>query len=194
MRDAVFEVVEGDARNVLCEAVERHHAEMLVVGNHGYGAIKRYCNIYELSSVLPCLQFRLMAPWRCWRQLPLSLSLKPVEINPWTSGVLLVKQLCYSTQNTFPVLLWIIHHCSPVLSTFLNFAAGLFLEVWAITAPTTRTALWWLWRNQSTSTEQRPASTRRWTQWSVFELSCVLPICASLWINGSRMSQFTTSE
>ncbi|XP_062202791.1 universal stress protein PHOS34-like [Phragmites australis] len=39
--DAVFEVVEGDARNVLCEAVERHHAEMLVVGSHGYGAIKR---------------------------------------------------------------------------------------------------------------------------------------------------------
>ncbi|KAL6623624.1 hypothetical protein ACP70R_033503 [Stipagrostis hirtigluma subsp. patula] len=39
--DAVFEVVEGDARNVLCEAVERHHAEMLVLGSHGYGAIKR---------------------------------------------------------------------------------------------------------------------------------------------------------
>ncbi|KAL6847411.1 hypothetical protein ACP4OV_023264 [Aristida adscensionis] len=39
--DAVFEVVEGDARNVLCDAVERHHAEMLVVGSHGYGAIKR---------------------------------------------------------------------------------------------------------------------------------------------------------
>ena len=39
--DAVFEVVEGDARNVLCEAVERHHAEVLVVGSHGYGAIKR---------------------------------------------------------------------------------------------------------------------------------------------------------
>ncbi|CAD6269898.1 unnamed protein product [Miscanthus lutarioriparius] len=39
--DAVFEAVEGDARNVLCEAVERHHAEMLVVGSHGYGAIKR---------------------------------------------------------------------------------------------------------------------------------------------------------
>ncbi|TVU49862.1 hypothetical protein EJB05_01201, partial [Eragrostis curvula] len=39
--DAVYEVVEGDARNVLCEAVERHHAEMLVVGSHGYGAIKR---------------------------------------------------------------------------------------------------------------------------------------------------------
>lgn len=39
--DAEFEAVEGDARGVLCEAVERHHAEMLVVGSHGYGAIKR---------------------------------------------------------------------------------------------------------------------------------------------------------
>ncbi|WVZ90680.1 hypothetical protein U9M48_036962 [Paspalum notatum var. saurae] len=39
--DAVFEAAEGDARNVLCEAVERHGAEMLVVGSHGYGAIKR---------------------------------------------------------------------------------------------------------------------------------------------------------
>ncbi|KAI7735930.1 hypothetical protein M8C21_031367 [Ambrosia artemisiifolia] len=39
--DVVVEVVEGDARNVLCEAVERHHATMLVVGSHGYGAIKR---------------------------------------------------------------------------------------------------------------------------------------------------------
>lgn len=39
--DVEFEVVEGDARNVLCEAVEKHHAEILVVGSHGYGAIKR---------------------------------------------------------------------------------------------------------------------------------------------------------
>ncbi|KAL6847412.1 hypothetical protein ACP4OV_023265 [Aristida adscensionis] len=39
--DAVFEVAEGDARGVLCDAVERHRAEMLVVGSHGYGAIKR---------------------------------------------------------------------------------------------------------------------------------------------------------
>ncbi|KAE9460561.1 hypothetical protein C3L33_07615, partial [Rhododendron williamsianum] len=29
------------AQNVLCEAAEKHHASMLVVGNHGYGAIKR---------------------------------------------------------------------------------------------------------------------------------------------------------
>ncbi|GJM95480.1 hypothetical protein PR202_ga12220 [Eleusine coracana subsp. coracana] len=39
--DAAFEVVEGDASNVLCEAVEKHRAELLVVGSHGYGAIKR---------------------------------------------------------------------------------------------------------------------------------------------------------
>ncbi|KAL8094556.1 uncharacterized protein LOC141690366 [Apium graveolens] len=41
VNDVTFEAVEGDARNVLCEAVERHHATMLVLGNHGYGAIKR---------------------------------------------------------------------------------------------------------------------------------------------------------
>ncbi|CAL4898798.1 unnamed protein product [Urochloa decumbens] len=39
--DAEFEALEGDARSVLCDAVERHRAEMLVVGSHGYGAIKR---------------------------------------------------------------------------------------------------------------------------------------------------------
>nr|WEY07704.1 universal stress protein PHOS34-like protein [Agave sisalana] len=39
--EVLLEVVEGDARNVLCEAVEKHHADMLVVGSHGYGAIKR---------------------------------------------------------------------------------------------------------------------------------------------------------
>ncbi|XVF21965.1 hypothetical protein REPUB_Repub12eG0134100 [Reevesia pubescens] len=42
VNDAVVEVVEGDARNVLCEAVEKHHASVLVVGSHGYGAIKSF--------------------------------------------------------------------------------------------------------------------------------------------------------
>lgn len=53
--DALFEVLEGDARNVLCEAVERHQAEMLVVGSHGYGAIKRYCHFLLLffSTLFP---------------------------------------------------------------------------------------------------------------------------------------------
>jgi len=40
--------VEGDPRNVLCDAVEKYRAAILVVGSHGYGAIKRYL----LSAVL----------------------------------------------------------------------------------------------------------------------------------------------
>jgi nucleotide-binding universal stress UspA family protein len=41
VNDVILEVGEGDARNVLCEAVEKHQASILVVGNHGYGLIKR---------------------------------------------------------------------------------------------------------------------------------------------------------
>lgn len=39
--DVEFDVVEGDARNVLCDAVDKHHASVLVMGSHGYGAFKR---------------------------------------------------------------------------------------------------------------------------------------------------------
>ncbi|KAI3937170.1 hypothetical protein MKW92_019586 [Papaver armeniacum] len=39
--DVIFEVMEGDPRKVMCEAVERHRATILVVGSHGYGAVKR---------------------------------------------------------------------------------------------------------------------------------------------------------
>ncbi|KAG2629844.1 uncharacterized protein LOC120699728 isoform X3 [Panicum virgatum] len=57
--DAEFEAIEGDARSVLCDAVERHLAEMLVVGSHGYGAIKRQA-IASASSTdtqrMPCFQ------------------------------------------------------------------------------------------------------------------------------------------
>ncbi|XP_020592595.1 universal stress protein PHOS34-like [Phalaenopsis equestris] len=41
VRDVIFEVAEGDARNILCDAVEKFNADVLVVGSHGYGAIKR---------------------------------------------------------------------------------------------------------------------------------------------------------
>ncbi|CAK8544341.1 unnamed protein product [Lathyrus sativus] len=41
VKDIVVETVEGDPRNVLCDAVEKHHASTLVVGCHGYGALKR---------------------------------------------------------------------------------------------------------------------------------------------------------
>ncbi|CAL9023932.1 unnamed protein product [Prunus brigantina] len=58
--DFTVELVEGDARNVLCDAVERHHASVLVVGSHGYGAIKRavlgsvsdYCAHHAHCSVM----------------------------------------------------------------------------------------------------------------------------------------------
>lgn len=56
VNEVILEVVEGDPRNVLCEAAEKHHASMLVVGNHGYGAIKRYVN--RRSSLFPPVKFR----------------------------------------------------------------------------------------------------------------------------------------
>ncbi|XP_004495963.1 universal stress protein PHOS34-like isoform X2 [Cicer arietinum] len=41
VNDVIVEVVEGDARNVICDTVEKYRASILVVGSHGYGAIKR---------------------------------------------------------------------------------------------------------------------------------------------------------
>jgi nucleotide-binding universal stress UspA family protein len=57
--DVIFEVVEGDPRNVLCEAVEKHHASVLVVGSHGYGAIKRYLILSSLFAppMTQCILF-----------------------------------------------------------------------------------------------------------------------------------------
>lgn len=60
VNDVSIEVVEGDARNVMCEAVDRHHASILVVGSHGYGAFKRavlgsvsdYCAHHAHCSVM----------------------------------------------------------------------------------------------------------------------------------------------
>ncbi|KAL6541271.1 hypothetical protein OROHE_010979 [Orobanche hederae] len=36
VNDVMLKVVDGDARNILCEAVEKHHDSVLVVGSHGY--------------------------------------------------------------------------------------------------------------------------------------------------------------
>ncbi|CAN4091682.1 unnamed protein product [Withania somnifera] len=60
VKDVGFDVVEGDARNVLCEAVDKHHAAILVMGSHGYGAFKRavlgsvsdYCSHHARCSVM----------------------------------------------------------------------------------------------------------------------------------------------
>ncbi|BBH10436.1 Adenine nucleotide alpha hydrolases-like superfamily protein, partial [Prunus dulcis] len=50
----------GGARNVLCEAVERHKPSMLVSGSYGYGAMKRavlgsvsdYCAHHACCTVI----------------------------------------------------------------------------------------------------------------------------------------------
>ncbi|GAV74916.1 Usp domain-containing protein [Cephalotus follicularis] len=39
--DVQVDVTEGDPRTVMVEAVDKYHAAMLVLGSHGYGAIKR---------------------------------------------------------------------------------------------------------------------------------------------------------
>ncbi|TVU37273.1 hypothetical protein EJB05_10579 [Eragrostis curvula] len=57
---ALIEVIEGEPRYVLCNAAEKHHADLLVVGSHGYGAIKRallgsvsdYCAHHAHCSVM----------------------------------------------------------------------------------------------------------------------------------------------
>jgi nucleotide-binding universal stress UspA family protein len=57
---AQIEVVEGEPRHVLCAAAEKHRADLLVVGSHGYGAIKRallgsvsdYCAHHVHCSVM----------------------------------------------------------------------------------------------------------------------------------------------
>ncbi|CAN6206449.1 unnamed protein product [Urochloa humidicola] len=57
---ALIEVVEGEPRYVLCNAADKHHADLLVVGSHGYGAIKRaflgsvsdYCAHHAHCSVM----------------------------------------------------------------------------------------------------------------------------------------------
>ncbi|KAK4717157.1 hypothetical protein R3W88_015495 [Solanum pinnatisectum] len=49
-----------DARNVICEAVEKYHASILAMGSHGYGAFKRavlgsvsdYCSHHAHCSVM----------------------------------------------------------------------------------------------------------------------------------------------
>ncbi|KAJ8566095.1 hypothetical protein K7X08_030572 [Anisodus acutangulus] len=60
LTNVVCEILEGDARNVICQAVERHHASILAMGSHGYGAFKRavlgsvsdYCSHHAHCSVM----------------------------------------------------------------------------------------------------------------------------------------------
>ncbi|NP_001159181.1 uncharacterized protein LOC100304266 [Zea mays] len=58
--DVGYEAIEGDARSVICDAVERHHAEILVVGCHAYskwkravlGSVSDYCAHHAHCTVM----------------------------------------------------------------------------------------------------------------------------------------------
>ncbi|RAL54343.1 hypothetical protein DM860_001471 [Cuscuta australis] len=60
VKDVEFDVQDGDARDVACDAVDRHHASLLVLGSHGYGSFKRavlgsvsdYCSHHANCSVM----------------------------------------------------------------------------------------------------------------------------------------------
>ena len=47
-------VAVGDARDGICEAVEKLRPRYLVIGSHGYGALKRY----DLHSYDSCVILR----------------------------------------------------------------------------------------------------------------------------------------
>ena len=55
----VIEVMEGEPRYVLCNAVDKHGADLLIVGSHGYGAIKR-CPMICLGFPLFTFKVHLM--------------------------------------------------------------------------------------------------------------------------------------
>ena len=39
----------GDTIEVICDAAKKYNPDMLVLGSHGYGALKRYC----LNKIFP---------------------------------------------------------------------------------------------------------------------------------------------
>ncbi|CAL4949649.1 unnamed protein product [Urochloa decumbens] len=57
---ARYETMEGDTRSVICEAVDRHHVEILGIGCHGYskwkravlGSVSDYCTPHAHCSVM----------------------------------------------------------------------------------------------------------------------------------------------
>ncbi|CAH9061762.1 unnamed protein product [Cuscuta epithymum] len=60
VKEVEFQVQDGDARNVACDVVDKHHATLLVLGSHGYGTFKRavlgsvsdYCSHHANCSVM----------------------------------------------------------------------------------------------------------------------------------------------
>lgn len=45
------QVVVGDPKEKICEVVEKSHADLLVMGSHAFGPIKRYSTLEEGFTV-----------------------------------------------------------------------------------------------------------------------------------------------
>ena len=65
-------VLEGDAKDMICQAVEQMHVDLLVVGSRGLGKIKRYITILFPIFYLPNLKnydlcFNLFAFCAFWK-------------------------------------------------------------------------------------------------------------------------------
>ncbi|KAK4783580.1 hypothetical protein SAY86_007954 [Trapa natans] len=54
--NVTVDVMEGDPRTVMCEAVEKYRATVLVVGSHGYGPMKRAVlgSVSDFCAHPPC--------------------------------------------------------------------------------------------------------------------------------------------
>lgn len=49
-------VGKGEAKDVICNAVEKLRADTLVMGSHGYGFMKRYIHLNFVFSTYPFLR------------------------------------------------------------------------------------------------------------------------------------------
>lgn len=51
-----MKVMVGEANMVICEAAKTLCVDLLVVGNHEYGGLKRYTNDFHFTIALSCLR------------------------------------------------------------------------------------------------------------------------------------------
>lgn len=49
--NALTAIAEGDPKDAICEAAEKLHADLLVVGSRGLGMIKRYLINYSSAFI-----------------------------------------------------------------------------------------------------------------------------------------------
>lgn len=52
----------GDPRDLICQAAEKLHVDMLVMGSHGYGLIKRLVGPSQFPLIMSVPVFLTMTP------------------------------------------------------------------------------------------------------------------------------------